>query len=51
MEGGGKKPSAGGKKSNDKAPRFADHLTSMVVKDGDAVKLTCNIIGKITNAH
>lgn len=37
---------AGGKKaSDDKSPKIVDHLTSMYVKDGEAVTLSCRIIG------
>lgn len=33
------------KKSDDKPPKIVDHLTSMFVKDGEAVTLSCRIIG------
>ncbi|XP_014484096.1 PREDICTED: myosin light chain kinase, smooth muscle-like, partial [Dinoponera quadriceps] len=33
------------KKSDDKSPKIVDHLTSMYVKDGEAVTLSCRIIG------
>ena len=39
--------SASGKKKSggDKPPKIVDHLTSMFVKDGEAVLLSCRIIG------
>jgi len=33
------------KKSDDKSPKIVDHLTSKYVKDGEAVTLSCRIIG------
>lgn len=33
------------KKSDDKPPRIVDHLTSAYVKDGEAITLSCRIIG------
>lgn len=36
---------SGKKKSDDKSPKIVDHLTSMYVKDGEAVTLSCRIIG------
>lgn len=33
------------KKTDDKPPKIVDHLTSMFVKDGEAVTLSCRIIG------
>lgn len=33
------------KKTDDKPPQIVDHLTSMFVKDGEAVLLSCRIIG------
>lgn len=36
---------AGKKTSDDKSPKIVDHLTSKYVKDGEAVTLSCRIIG------
>lgn len=33
------------KKTDDNPPKIVDHLTSMFVKDGEAVLLSCRIIG------
>lgn len=33
------------KASDDKSPKIVDHLTSKYVKDGEAVTLSCRIIG------
>ncbi|KOX74015.1 Myosin light chain kinase, smooth muscle [Melipona quadrifasciata] len=33
------------KKTDDKPPKIVDHVTSMFVKDGEAVTLSCRIIG------
>jgi len=33
------------KQSDDKSPKIVDHLTSKYVKDGEAVTLSCRIIG------
>lgn len=41
MEGGSKK----GKSSSDKAPVIVDHLQSSVVKDGEAVNISCTVKG------
>ena len=32
-------------KTDDKPPKIVDHVTSMFVKDGEAVTLSCRIIG------
>ncbi|XP_011700590.1 PREDICTED: twitchin isoform X1 [Wasmannia auropunctata] len=36
---------AGKKQGDDKSPKIVDHLTSKYVKDGEAVTLSCRIIG------
>ncbi|XP_011644664.1 myosin light chain kinase, smooth muscle-like [Pogonomyrmex barbatus] len=39
---------AGKKQSDDKSPKIVNHLTSKYMKDGEAVTLSCRIIGAKT---